>query len=958
MKKQIIQGCISHRISHAFSFALLLLLISIAGQSQNSFVKMVAIGDSVFSIEATKVVNRPMNVKVCAGGLINEKCRQFDFYAESYSVFQKLLFKSIMELLSKPPEDKTLNDSLRLLISFVAGDIYRDLMLFQIDGNEEVPIAGYLKFYKTVIVEPNIIGRMPCSKNRRIDTLKLIVDTNMLLLGKLKTRIDSLNVGRQSPISRKFFIASYEQKMAALQTKLLDYKLTEKRIRKNFSGIIGEIVRDSSTVALIHALNTIQEQEPGKVSPSVAEKNAAEAKRLLTAAKLPYPEPQRVRFYIDKMVLQYYGKTTPTDFKRKFLKSEIFAEKAMKQRLDSMIALGDKLICLSVEIDSLEKQETKLTEEMGAGLKENAMQISLTADSLKNQLKPAEKAYAQLNNQFSEKFDLFLTTHKTFKNLENSPGNIQDNYDSLIRVVNSLDKCVADILPLLKGMEATLDQRIADIQRNTIKSEAIAKQVITKQEQVVQLMKTAKSDTLTNPATLKHKLDSLRNLNDTLKASLSEIKGDVERLNDSLRKLQVLKKDVMTSLMLVNDCVKSLDGFKQYVCSYQAGKRELEELDAKKEKLDNDLAFLLRSPVIKVDSVHVEFNDGVLKNIVVEGKYGDCELIFTNSEPVQFTGITHLEKLDKVELVDMYTRSYKIRLIDVMKYVPVLHVDAEDYSPSDSVYNSKIGMEGSVVQPAFKEKKSQILEARAFSDLVGLNAQQPNGLLQFEVCKKIPLFTHRIKYSRKYRSFVSFGSFYYPQFTLSKLEQNNKYYYVENLDTNLGKGKISTLDIYKFSSIKMKLLYINIFNWEIAEVKSAVEINGGFTLLYTPMRDSITKKGTTTQWGSVSGMPFTELKFLLKPDVRYGFSISGGVGWIFNWDNKLLQVNDPSDPAESSKLLFTFQFDSFYKPFRRSENAIFFRVANMHTWPFNATYLQVQLGYAFNIFKSSASGKK
>ncbi len=97
----------------------------------------------------------------------------------------------------------------------------------------------------------------------------------------------------------------------------------------------------------------------------------------------------------------------------------------------------------------------------------------------------------------------------------------------------------------------------------------------------------------------------------------------------------------------------------------------------------------------------------------------------------------------------------------------------------------------------------------------------------------------------------------------------------------------------------MAVLYLNLINWEIAEVKSAMEFNGGFSLLYTPVKDSVSNKNSVNQWGAVSGMPFMEIKFLIKPDTRYGFSLFADLGWLFLWDTRLKMINDPMNPTDS-----------------------------------------------------------
>lgn len=64
------------------------------------------------------------------------------------------------------------------------------------------------------------------------------------------------------------------------------------------------------------------------------------------------------------------------------------------------------------------------------------------------------------------------------------------------------------------------------------------------------------------------------------------------------------------------------------------------------------------------------------------------------------------------------------------------------------------------------------------------------------------------------------------QESLNSLEQNNKFYYPIQQEDISGKLDISTIDVYKYSSMRIAVLYLNLINWEIAEVKSAVKLHG------------------------------------------------------------------------------------------------------------------------------------
>jgi hypothetical protein len=386
------------------------------------------------------------------------------------------------------------------------------------------------------------------------------------------------------------------------------------------------------------------------------------------------------------------------------------------------------------------------------------------------------------------------------------------------------------------------------------------------------------------------------------------------------------------------------------------------ETDAKIAALIYSMKKMLTPDQFYIDSVQMEFNLGVLRNLMVSGNYMDRKIDFTSSSPIQFTSISHYQKLKNITLVDMDDQSHWIRLADFLRYTPNLYVDVDNYCPSDSVYTYKVKADSSEVHYLMKEKQSQIVEGKIYTDLIGFEADKPNGLVQFELSKKIPVFTRRFSPSPKYRSYFSFGGFYEPIFTFSKLEQNNRYLYLQATDTTfvsskdtavkgpdtvIDKGIVSAIDLYRYSSMRFKFINFNIAALEIAESALAFEFNLGFSLIYTPMRDTITTKNETKQWGAISGIPSLEFKIRSRTDIQYGFALSADMGWLTLWDDKL-RLKDPYN----ERILTTWKFDGFYRPFKRRQDAMFFRIANTHTLHnLNFNYLQVQLGYSFNLFK-------
>jgi hypothetical protein len=154
-----------------------------------------------------------------------------------------------------------------------------------------------------------------------------------------------------------------------------------------------------------------------------------------------------------------------------------------------------------------------------------------------------------------------------------------------------------------------------------------------------------------------------------------------------------------------------------------------------------------------IDRVVVETEDGAMKNITVKviapeavvkkGRSPRKYIEFKNQFPISISGKFDPEKFTKVKLYcygcyGVTGLSRYIKLSDLMTLDIVLENDKEDYSPS----NRKVTLTPSnPIVELKKEKRSKILEVAAFSDFVGLDQEQPNGLIQFEAKRKINIVT-------------------------------------------------------------------------------------------------------------------------------------------------------------------------------------------------------------------------
>ncbi|HTE33038.1 MAG TPA: hypothetical protein VK666_21795 [Chryseolinea sp.] len=154
----------------------------------------------------------------------------------------------------------------------------------------------------------------------------------------------------------------------------------------------------------------------------------------------------------------------------------------------------------------------------------------------------------------------------------------------------------------------------------------------------------------------------------------------------------------------------------------------------------------------RVESVRVETEDGAIKNIIAHFVAPKIELKnasprtyveFKNAFPISISGKFDPEAFANVRLYCLNCWGIKgldrfIKLSDLLALDITLQNDKEDYSP----VNTTIELNPTrTIAELKKEKRSRILEVAAFTDFVGLDQEQPNGLIQFEAKRKLNINT-------------------------------------------------------------------------------------------------------------------------------------------------------------------------------------------------------------------------
>ncbi|MDW3646261.1 MAG: hypothetical protein R8P61_04285 [Bacteroidia bacterium] len=385
---------------------------------------------------------------------------------------------------------------------------------------------------------------------------------------------------------------------------------------------------------------------------------------------------------------------------------------------------------------------------------------------------------------------------------------------------------------------------------------------------------------------------------------------------------------------------------------------------------------------LKIDYAEIEFNDGYIENIQVYGHIVDKngtkdpkELKLENLSPIGFS-----RKIDYNHLKSrkLYSRSqnfdvpnYEIYIKDFLNlYRPKLEVDRRDYSPANQVITFKD-------DNCYELKKSatyKLFEANAFSDFAGLSAGEPNGLIQLEFARRLPLVTYRKplpKYDKEnqgVRREHNFGLFQYvePSAVIAKFEETERFLQLARRD-RIVNGEYrpllyqSTLNIKQYQIFETGL-NLNLFVFDAPAFKSTVYTDAGFRYGITPVRDSIYTLANgipvaSDRFNDISINTFeTFLRFSweVRVDERLRLITSYQPTSIFARTNAFQQVQNLEIFAldgQSKRAAIPFhriEFLAFYEPPSSGNGRLFFRYRwNWQQGYWNTGFRQLQLGYSF-----------
>lgn len=366
------------------------------------------------------------------------------------------------------------------------------------------------------------------------------------------------------------------------------------------------------------------------------------------------------------------------------------------------------------------------------------------------------------------------------------------------------------------------------------------------------------------------------------------------------------------------------------------------------------------------NEVDIQFAGGTIENIHVrlQSKETGKWYTFHNWSPIPFKTQYDLAKLDKVLLFNHQNPKFPfyLRLSDVISFHPNLGIDANDYSPADGrVINLSESFRD--VYSLRKWRLNNYLTIKVFSDIIGINESNPNGLVQIE-SRLTKISNSRYLGSSKWILARDISV----DFNLTKVE--NKLRYIEGDRLGLRPNQpdslfVNTLDLVRFSNFNTGIV-ANIGRFSSRKSNATLGLNVHFGLYSTPIR-KINPDNTLTEFFPVS--------MYYAPEVDYKFKSGSNIGLDFSL--KFISPFIVSDVVRQTKTQDYTTFNKinswndrlivnptvtlYYNPLENVNNRIFFRGSWFKSSINPANFLQVQFGYSAqlnNVLGNKKSGKQ
>lgn len=486
--------------------------------------------------------------------------------------------------------------------------------------------------------------------------------------------------------------------------------------------------------------------------------------------------------------------------------------------------------------------------------------------------------------------------------------------------------------------------------------------------------------------------DSVKNVILPVQISINFTKSDSTNLDKPRKQFAPLLNGISNDITGSNDLLLKLRRINAEKSEFEEKKqsmnntisdslailgKKLESLDSIKNVSNKIREFYVRQLFeagtfdVKITGVQMEFNAGFIENMLVMAspafslsdsvsiavlpKGIPSAIKFTNHYPMGFSAKNDINSLkyEKLTAIVDEKTEFSLSFKDVVKNVEeMLVLERTDYSPMDGSIN--INPSTTKEKQLYKNKSTEILQAKVFSDLAGINGEKPNGLIQFEVDKIIPLWTKRFekediispfRWTVNSKNNMGFFNYIRPEFVLSKVESNLRELELKQVGPQL---MASTLDIRQFERVSVGA-DLNLTFMDIPKAKSTVYLNSGFRFGRTDLKSPVSLTNNTKGFtNTFQFMP--EIGYRVNGDERYGLDFNYSSNLIISDERGFKQVEDTFQAdtlTEDQNWLHRITLMAYFNFDPSTRGRFFFRFRSFHQFDnWSNNFSQYQLGYS------------
>lgn len=380
----------------------------------------------------------------------------------------------------------------------------------------------------------------------------------------------------------------------------------------------------------------------------------------------------------------------------------------------------------------------------------------------------------------------------------------------------------------------------------------------------------------------------------------------------------------------------------------------------------------LKDSMFHIKEVEVKFEYGQLAGIAAKGYFkerGDTVFTFHNRLPISYSTKFdvsfdyHVIGSIRLYCKDRWLDGYYIRVDELLYNDYKMDNYTDNYSPIDTVLVLRPLEPGKVI---FRERLMDIFQARVYTDFVGYDDNNPNGLVQVEISKRINMKTKVIKERDNINSNEWFR-YIIPLVAFNKIEKNNKYLDI-SLALNLG-NTVTAIDLIKYTNFKAGAQQ-NIYKYGIPEFHSSFTWDVGLHVLRTGIMQSGETRDTTiypsgdttffmssrTDLSHVLSLGFAPvmLSWNLYPHSHYHLSFLYKMQFIQELSSDL----SITDKKNGGKWVHQLGLFGGIRTGAAGNGEIFTRITldmQVNSWDYN--FLQGQIGYSFKILSKKPQFK-